>query len=108
MRDLTSVAFLVVANAIVLALLVTMLGGCVATPSRYQDRNGDFATHIAGAGELTFSVSDSQIAQTIDTGWARLFQASGSRWYHPREVIMLKESEYEEISCYVSCACLGN
>jgi hypothetical protein len=57
MRDLPSVAFLVIANAIVLALLVTMLGGCVATPSRYQHRNGDFDPHIAGAGDTSLPAS---------------------------------------------------
>jgi hypothetical protein len=44
MRYTPRVAFLVVTDVIVLALL--LLGGCVATPSKYQERNGDFIMNI--------------------------------------------------------------
>ena len=56
MLDALRVAFLVltdvvvVALLIVLAMLIVLLSGCVATPSRYQDRNGDFIMNI-GSGD---------------------------------------------------------
>lgn len=46
MQDTPRVALL----TIVLALLVMPLSGCVATPSRLQDRNGDFIMNI-GSGD---------------------------------------------------------
>ena len=49
MRDTPSVTFLLVMNAFMIAFLVMLLNGCVATPSRLQDRNGDFVSHIASA-----------------------------------------------------------
>ena len=49
MRDTPRVTFLLVMNAFMIAFLVTLLDGCVATPSRYLDRNGDFVSHIASA-----------------------------------------------------------
>jgi hypothetical protein len=55
MRDIPRCAFLLVADVFVLAVLVVMLGGCVATPSRLQDRNGDFANHIASDVENPYA-----------------------------------------------------
>ena len=49
MHDIPRVAFLLVMNAFMIAFLVSLLGGCVATPSRYLDRNGDFVSHIASS-----------------------------------------------------------
>ena len=49
MRDTPNVTFLLVINAFMIAFLVMLLDGCVATPSRFQDRNGDFVSHIASS-----------------------------------------------------------
>ena len=49
MQDTPRVAFLLVMDAFVIAVLVMLLNGCVATPSRYLDRNGDFVSHIASS-----------------------------------------------------------
>ena len=53
MRDTPRVTFLLVMNAFMIAFLVTLLDGCVATPSRYLDRNGDFVSHIAASTPTT-------------------------------------------------------
>ena len=55
MRDIPRLTFLFVADVFVLAVLVVMLGGCVATPSRFQDRNGDFASHIASDAQHDYA-----------------------------------------------------
>ena len=49
MQDTPRVTFLLVMDAFVIALLVMLLNGCGAMPSRYLDRNGDFVSHIASA-----------------------------------------------------------
>jgi hypothetical protein len=49
MQDTPRVAFLLVMDAFVIALLVMLLNGCGAMPSRYLDRNGDFVSHIASS-----------------------------------------------------------
>ncbi len=46
MWDTPKVAFLVVTDVVVVALLIMLLSGCVATPSKYRDRNGDFIMNI--------------------------------------------------------------
>ena len=51
MRDIPRVTFLVIADAFVLALLVMVLSSCVATPSKYRDRNGDFIMNIGSTAD---------------------------------------------------------
>ena len=46
MQDTPRVAFLTITDVVVLSLLIMLLSGCVATPSRFQDRNGDFIMNI--------------------------------------------------------------
>ena len=41
------VSFLIVTDILVVAMLVSLLAACVATPQR--DRNGDFVSHMASA-----------------------------------------------------------
>ena len=53
MQDPSRVAFLVTTDVVVVALLVMLLSGCVATPSRYQDRNGDFIMNIGLGDKLS-------------------------------------------------------
>ena len=47
------VAFLVITDAVVVAMLVMLMSGCVATPSRYQERNGDFIKNIGSTGKVS-------------------------------------------------------
>ena len=47
MHDLPRVSFLLVTNALLVAMLVMVLGGCGATPTRY--RHGDFIMNIGSA-----------------------------------------------------------
>jgi hypothetical protein len=49
MQDSPRVAFLVVTAA----LLMMLLSGCVATPSRYRDRNGDFIMNIGSTDKVS-------------------------------------------------------
>lgn len=44
MHDFPRVTFLIVANALLVAMLVMVLGGCGSTPPRY--RHGDFIMNI--------------------------------------------------------------
>ena len=55
MQDLPRVTFLVITDACVIALLVLVLSGCVATPSRYRDRIGDFVTNMAATSDWDFT-----------------------------------------------------
>jgi hypothetical protein len=50
MWDAPRVASLVITDGVAVALLIILLSGCVATPSRYRDRNGDFIMNI-GSGD---------------------------------------------------------
>jgi len=47
MHDLPRVTFLLIANALLVAMLVMVLGGCGVTPTRY--RHGDFIMNIGSA-----------------------------------------------------------
>ena len=47
MRDTPRVAFLIITDVFVVALLVMLLGGCGATPRRYPP--GDYVMNIASA-----------------------------------------------------------
>jgi hypothetical protein len=49
MHDLPRVSFLVVMNALLLAMLVMVLGGCVSTPAQNRYRHGDFIMNIGSA-----------------------------------------------------------
>lgn len=59
MLDALRVAFLVLTDVVVvsllimLALLIMLLSGCVATPSRDQDRNGDFIMNIGSRDKVS-------------------------------------------------------
>ena len=53
MWDTARVAFLVITDAVVVALLIMLLSGCVATPSRYRDRNGDFIMNIGSTDKVS-------------------------------------------------------
>lgn len=50
MQDTPRVAFLTITDVVVPAVLILLLSGCVATPSRYRDRQGDFIMNI-GSGD---------------------------------------------------------
>lgn len=50
MHDLPRVSFLIVMNALLLAMLVMVLGGCGTTATRY--RHGDFIMNIGSASPL--------------------------------------------------------
>ncbi len=52
MRDLPRVGFLLVVDTFLVVALVMLLGGCVVTPTGFQDRHGDFVMHI-GANAYT-------------------------------------------------------
>jgi hypothetical protein len=49
MHDLPRVSFLVVVNALLVAMLVMVLGGCVSTPAPNRYRHGDFIMNIGSA-----------------------------------------------------------
>jgi len=49
MHDLPRISFLVVMNALLLAMLVMVLGGCVSTPAQNRYRHGDFIMNIGSA-----------------------------------------------------------
>jgi len=51
MQDTPRVAF--ITNAFVVALLVMLLSGCVAAPSRYRERNGDFIMNIGSTAKVS-------------------------------------------------------
>ena len=53
MLDALRVAFLVLTDVVVVALLIMLLSGCVATPSRDQDRNGDFIMNIGSRDKVS-------------------------------------------------------
>jgi len=53
MRDTPRVAFLTITDVVVLAPLIMLLSGCVTTPSRYQDRQGDFIMNIGSGGKVS-------------------------------------------------------
>ena len=52
MHDLPRVSFLVVMNAMLLAMLVMVLGGCVSTPAQNRYRHGDFIMNIGSAAPV--------------------------------------------------------
>ena len=49
MHDLPRVSFLLVMNALLVAMLVIVLGGCVSTPAQNRYRHGDFIMNIGQA-----------------------------------------------------------
>ena len=49
MHDLPRVSFLLVMNALLMAMLVMVLGGCVSTPAQNRYRHGDFIMNIGSA-----------------------------------------------------------
>ena len=52
MHDLPRVSFLVVMNALMLAMLVVLLGGCVSTPAQNRYRHGDFIMNIGSTAPI--------------------------------------------------------
>ena len=56
MQDLPRVSFLLVANALLVAMLVMVLGGCGTTPTRY--RHGDFIMNIGSAEPVVAPAPD--------------------------------------------------
>jgi hypothetical protein len=51
MQDIPRTAFILIADVFVVAFLIMLLAGCVATPTRNQFRNGDFDSHMASSKE---------------------------------------------------------
>lgn len=49
MKDMPRIAFLVVTDAIAVALLAVLLNGCGGAPARSRDRIGDFVTNVASS-----------------------------------------------------------
>jgi hypothetical protein len=50
MQDTPRVAFLVLMDVFVIAMLLIVLNGCSARPVRFQDHpHGDFVSHMAAA-----------------------------------------------------------
>jgi len=45
--NVARISFLIATDVLVIAMLVSLLAGCVATPDR--NRNGDFVSHMASA-----------------------------------------------------------
>ena len=43
------VSFLIATDILVIAMLVSLLAGCVSTPQQFRDRNGDFVSHMASS-----------------------------------------------------------
>jgi hypothetical protein len=64
MQDTPRVRFLVTTNEFVVALLVILLSGCVSTPSRFRERNGDFIMNIGSAKD---QVSPALVAKANGT-----------------------------------------
>ena len=52
MHDLPRVAFLIVADTLLVAMLVLLLGGCVSTPAQNRYRHGDFIMNIGSAAPV--------------------------------------------------------
>lgn len=52
MHDFPRVSFLVVMNALLVAMLVIVLGGCVSTPAQNRYRHGDFIMNIGSAAPI--------------------------------------------------------
>ena len=61
MQDTPRLAFLVITDVVVVALLIMLLSSCVSTPSRYRERNGDFIMNI-GSTQDTVSPVPAAIA----------------------------------------------
>ena len=57
MQDLPRVSFLVVMNALLVAMLVMVLGGCVSTPAQNRYRHGDFIMNIGSAAPIGEAVA---------------------------------------------------
>ena len=43
------VSFLIATDVLVIAMLVSLLAGCVTTPQQYRNRNGDFVSNMASS-----------------------------------------------------------
>lgn len=52
MHDLPRVSFLVVVNALLVAMLLMVLGGCVSTPAQNRYRHGDFIMNIGSTAPI--------------------------------------------------------
>ena len=57
MQDLPRISFLIVLNALMLAMLVMLLGGCVSTPAQNRYRHGDFIMNIGSAAPIVEPVA---------------------------------------------------
>ena len=53
MQDAPRLAFLVITDVVVVALLIMLLSSCVSTPSRYRERNGDFIMNIGSTDKVS-------------------------------------------------------
>jgi hypothetical protein len=62
MYDLPRVSFLVLVNALLLAMLVLVLGGC-STPAQNRYRHGDFIMNIGSATPVIVEPRAGQQAQ---------------------------------------------
>ena len=61
MYDVPRVTFLIVADVLLVAMLVMMLGGCTTPPARY--RHGDFIMNIGSADPVTVEPAAAPQAQ---------------------------------------------
>ena len=43
------VSFLIATDVLVIAMLISLLAGCVSTPQQYRNRNGDFISNMASS-----------------------------------------------------------
>jgi hypothetical protein len=68
MRDLPRIAFLVVTDAIAVALLTVLLIGCVVAPAKPRDRMGDFVTNMASIANP--DVAEAATIRRMDTARA--------------------------------------
>ena len=58
MYDLPRVSFMVVLDALLVAMLVVLLGGCVSTPTQNRYRHGDFIMNIGSTGTIVEPMAD--------------------------------------------------
>jgi hypothetical protein len=49
------ISFLIATDILVIAMLVSLLAGCVSIPQQNRDRNGDFVSHMASSDPGTRS-----------------------------------------------------
>jgi PBP1b-binding outer membrane lipoprotein LpoB len=53
MQNTPRAAFRVITDKAAVVLVIILLSGCVATPSRYRDHNGDFIMNIGSRDKVS-------------------------------------------------------